>query len=109
MNLKPSPLRREFPAFLVLRLMKGYAGAVAYALPTAHQGHYNRAVVVIIKSPLHWRPFYPSFKNDGRDSLMTKSKQYSGTNAQPRIVGFVCNWSAYSGVEMADRGSQLQG
>jgi len=32
---------------------------------------------------------------------MTKPKQYSDTNIKPRIVGFVCNWGAYSGVEMA--------
>ncbi len=32
---------------------------------------------------------------------MTKPKQYSDTNLKPHIVGFVCNWSAYSGVEMA--------
>jgi len=32
---------------------------------------------------------------------MTKSKQYPGTDTEPRIVGFVCNWGAYSGVEMA--------
>ena len=32
---------------------------------------------------------------------MTKPKQYSDTNPEPHIVGFVCNWGAYSGVEMA--------
>jgi len=32
---------------------------------------------------------------------MTKPKQYLDTNIEPRIVGFVCNWDAYSGVEMA--------
>jgi len=32
---------------------------------------------------------------------MTKPKQYSDTNLKPHIVGFVCNWGAYSGVEMA--------
>ena len=32
---------------------------------------------------------------------MTKPKQYSDTNIKPHIVGFVCNWGAYSGVEMA--------
>lgn len=30
---------------------------------------------------------------------MTKPKQYPKN--EPRIVGFVCNWGAYSGVEMA--------
>jgi len=32
---------------------------------------------------------------------MTKQKQNPSKKKQPRIVGFVCNWSAYSGVEMA--------
>jgi len=32
---------------------------------------------------------------------MTNSKQYSNTDFEPRIVGFVCNWGAYSGAEMA--------
>lgn len=32
---------------------------------------------------------------------MIKSKHNSDTNSGPRIVGFVCNWDAYSGVEMA--------
>ena len=32
---------------------------------------------------------------------MTKTKQYSDINTEPHIVGFVCNWGAYSGVEMA--------
>ena len=32
---------------------------------------------------------------------MSKSEQYTGINIEPRIVGFVCNWGAYSGVEMA--------
>ena len=32
---------------------------------------------------------------------MTELKQYPNTNTEPRIVGFVCNWGAYSGVEMA--------
>ena len=32
---------------------------------------------------------------------MAKQKQYPDTNIEPRIVGFVCNWGAYSGVEMA--------
>ena len=32
---------------------------------------------------------------------MTKLKEYPTTDSEPRIVGFVCNWSAYSGVEMA--------
>lgn len=32
---------------------------------------------------------------------MTKPKQYQDTDFKPRIVGFVCNWGAYSGVEMA--------
>ncbi|MFC2003790.1 hydrogenase iron-sulfur subunit [Chloroflexota bacterium] len=32
---------------------------------------------------------------------MKKKKEYSTTDFEPRIVGFVCNWSAYSGVEMA--------
>ena len=32
---------------------------------------------------------------------MTKPKQYPDTNLEPHIVGFVCNWGAYSGVEMA--------
>ena len=31
---------------------------------------------------------------------MTKSGQYKGNN-EPQIVGFVCNWGAYSGLEMA--------
>lgn len=32
---------------------------------------------------------------------MTKPKQYPETKIEPNIVGFVCNWGAYSGVEMA--------
>jgi F420-non-reducing hydrogenase iron-sulfur subunit len=32
---------------------------------------------------------------------MRKLREYPATNFEPRIVGFVCNWSAYSGVEMA--------
>ena len=32
---------------------------------------------------------------------MTKPNQYRNTSNEPRIVGFVCNWGAYSGVEMA--------
>ena len=32
---------------------------------------------------------------------MTKLKKYTDISFEPRIVGFVCNWSAYSGVEMA--------
>ncbi len=32
---------------------------------------------------------------------MTKLREYPTTDLEPRIVGFVCNWSAYSGVEMA--------
>lgn len=32
---------------------------------------------------------------------MTKLRKYPATDFQPHIVGFVCNWSAYSGVEMA--------
>ena len=32
---------------------------------------------------------------------MTKPKQNPDANIKPRIVGFVCNWGAYSGVEMA--------
>ena len=32
---------------------------------------------------------------------MTKLKEYQGIGFEPRIVGFVCNWDAYSGVEMA--------
>jgi len=31
---------------------------------------------------------------------MTKPKEYD-IDSEPRIVGFVCNWDAYSGVEMA--------
>ncbi len=34
------------------------------------------------------------------DSKMKLSK-YPATDFEPRIVGFVCNWGAYSGVEMA--------
>jgi len=30
-----------------------------------------------------------------------KLREYPATDFAPRIVGFVCNWSAYSGVEMA--------
>jgi len=30
-----------------------------------------------------------------------KLREYPATDFQPRIVGFVCNWGAYSGVEMA--------
>jgi F420-non-reducing hydrogenase iron-sulfur subunit len=32
---------------------------------------------------------------------MTRSKGNPATDFQPRIAGFVCNWSAYSAVEMA--------
>ncbi len=32
---------------------------------------------------------------------MTKLDEYITTDLEPRIVGFVCNWGAYSGVEMA--------
>ena len=32
---------------------------------------------------------------------MIKLREYQDTDFEPRIVGFVCNWSAYSGVEMA--------
>ena len=32
---------------------------------------------------------------------MTKRKQYPDNNRGPHVVGFVCNWGAYSGVEMA--------
>ena len=32
---------------------------------------------------------------------MTRSKRSPAADAQPRIAGFVCNWSAYSAVEMA--------
>jgi len=32
---------------------------------------------------------------------MVKPGEYPATDFEPRIVGFVCNWSAYSGVEMA--------
>jgi len=32
---------------------------------------------------------------------MMKLREYPITDSEPRIVGFVCNWSAYSGVEMA--------
>ena len=32
---------------------------------------------------------------------MIKPGDYPATNFEPRIVGFVCNWSAYSSVEMA--------
>lgn len=32
---------------------------------------------------------------------MMKLREYPATDFTPRIVGFVCNWSAYSGVEMA--------
>jgi len=32
---------------------------------------------------------------------MTKLKEYQDIDFEPRIVGFVCNWDAYSGVEMA--------
>jgi len=34
------------------------------------------------------------------DSMM-KLREYPATDFAPHIVGFVCNWSAYSGVEMA--------
>jgi len=34
------------------------------------------------------------------DSMM-KLRENPATDFAPRIVGFVCNWSAYSGVEMA--------
>ncbi len=34
------------------------------------------------------------------DSMM-KLRESPATDFEPRIVGFVCNWSAYSGVEMA--------
>lgn len=32
---------------------------------------------------------------------MTKPEEYTDIDFEPRIVGFVCNWGAYSGVEMA--------
>ena len=32
---------------------------------------------------------------------MNKRKTYSETKNEPRIVGFVCNWDAYTGIEMA--------
>ena len=32
---------------------------------------------------------------------MTKQKRNISTKTETQIVGFVCNWSAYSGVEMA--------
>lgn len=32
---------------------------------------------------------------------MTKLKEDTGVDFEPRIIGFVCNWGAYSGVEMA--------
>jgi len=32
---------------------------------------------------------------------MIKLEQHTDSNIEPRIVGFVCNWGAYSGVEMA--------
>ena len=32
---------------------------------------------------------------------MMKLREYPATDFEPHIVGFVCNWSAYSGVEMA--------
>ncbi|MFC2036227.1 hydrogenase iron-sulfur subunit [Chloroflexota bacterium] len=32
---------------------------------------------------------------------MTRLRQYSDNNTQPQVIGFVCNWSAYSGVEIA--------
>jgi len=32
---------------------------------------------------------------------MTELKEYQNIDFEPRIVGLVCNWSAYSGVEMA--------
>jgi len=32
---------------------------------------------------------------------MTKPKEYTDIDFEPNIVGFVCNWSAYTGVEMA--------
>jgi F420-non-reducing hydrogenase iron-sulfur subunit len=32
---------------------------------------------------------------------MTKLKEHTGVDFEPRIIGFVCNWGAYSGVEMA--------
>jgi coenzyme F420-reducing hydrogenase delta subunit len=32
---------------------------------------------------------------------MTKPKEYQDIDFKPRIIGFVCNWGAYSGVEMA--------
>ncbi|MFC2122694.1 hydrogenase iron-sulfur subunit [Bacteroidota bacterium] len=32
---------------------------------------------------------------------MTKLDKYTTNDFKPRIVGFVCNWGAYSGVEMA--------
>ena len=32
---------------------------------------------------------------------MTKPKEQNNINFEPRIAGFVCNWGAYSGVEMA--------
>ena len=32
---------------------------------------------------------------------MIKAKEHLDINYEPRIAGFVCNWGAYSGVEMA--------
>ena len=32
---------------------------------------------------------------------MAELEEYTATDFEPRIVGFVCNWSAYSGVDMA--------
>ena len=32
---------------------------------------------------------------------MTEPNEYQDIDFEPRIVGFVCNWGAYSGVEMA--------
>jgi len=32
---------------------------------------------------------------------MTEPNEYQDIDFEPRVVGFVCNWGAYSGVEMA--------
>ena len=36
---------------------------------------------------------------DVTDSMI-EPREYQETDFEPRVVGFVCNWSAYSGVEM---------
>jgi coenzyme F420-reducing hydrogenase delta subunit len=33
--------------------------------------------------------------------MTTKLKKHQDTDFRPRIVGFICNWDAYSGLEMA--------